>query len=149
MLGVIRYTKTSLILSNSRRSARKLSDKFIGLKLTLLYLSTLHYLINVLGRLLSSEKISSMDALTRWWTLIGFLTKFLPGLSFQRGRILIVQSTLDALIVTDTWFQDFYLLYRAVEKFHPRQFCSSHPFNLNFKYFSFIRDAFVRKTGIG
>ena len=31
--------------------------------------STLHYLINVHGHLLFSEKISRVDALIRWWTL--------------------------------------------------------------------------------
>ena len=33
---------------------------------------TLDYVINVHGRLLFSEKISRMDALIRWWTLINF-----------------------------------------------------------------------------
>ena len=44
---------------------------------------TLDYLINVHGRLLFSEKISRMDALIRWWTLINFLAKFQGGRLFQ------------------------------------------------------------------
>ena len=50
---------------------------------------TLPYLINVHGRLLFSEKISRVDALIRWWTLIIFLAKFQGGRLFQCGRLLI------------------------------------------------------------
>ena len=51
--------------------------------------STLHYLINVHGRLLFSEKISRVSAFIRWWTLINFLAKFQGGRLFQCGRLLI------------------------------------------------------------
>ena len=47
---------------------------------------TLDYLINVHGRLLFSEKISRIDALIRWWTLINFLAKFQGGRLFHCGR---------------------------------------------------------------
>ena len=50
---------------------------------------TLHYLINVYGRLLFSEKISRVDALIRWWTIINFLAKFQGGRLFQCGRLAI------------------------------------------------------------
>ena len=50
---------------------------------------TLDYLINVHGRLLFSEKISRVDALIRWWTLINFLAKFQAGRLFHCGRLLI------------------------------------------------------------
>ena len=50
---------------------------------------TLDYLIKVHGRLLFSEKISRVDALIRWWTLINFLAKFQGGRLFHCGRLLI------------------------------------------------------------
>ena len=50
---------------------------------------TLDYLINVHGRLLFSEKISRVDALIRWWTLINFLAKLQGGRLFHCGRLLI------------------------------------------------------------
>ena len=50
---------------------------------------TLHYLINVHEQLLFSEKISRVDTLIRWWTLINFLAKFHGGCLFQCIRLLI------------------------------------------------------------
>ena len=50
--------------------------------------TTLDYLINVHGRLLFSEKISRVDALIRWWTLINILAKFQGGRLFH-CRLLI------------------------------------------------------------
>ena len=55
-------------------------------------LRTLDYLINVHGRLLFSEKISRVDALIRWWTLINFLAKFQGGRLFHCGRLLIFEK---------------------------------------------------------
>ena len=58
---------------------------------------TLPYLINVHGRLLFSEKISRVDALIRWWTLINFLAKFQGGRLFQCGRLLIFGKMQNAM----------------------------------------------------
>ena len=66
---------------------------------------TLPYLINVHGRLLFSEKISRVDALIRWWTLINFLAKFQGGRLFYGGRllILITNSRVDAYSNVDAY----------------------------------------------
>ena len=53
---------------------------------------TLDYLINVHGRLLFSEKISRVDTLIKWWTLINFLAKFQGGRLFHCGRLLIFEK---------------------------------------------------------
>ena len=58
---------------------------------------TLPYLINVHGRLLFSEKISRVDALIRWWTLINFLAQFQGGRLFQCGRLLIFGKMQNAM----------------------------------------------------
>ena len=43
---------------------------------------TLPYLVNVRGRLLFSEKISRVDALIRWWTLLLDFSGKIPGWTF-------------------------------------------------------------------
>ena len=54
-----------------------------------IYQSNSSCILFTIGRLLFSEKISRVDALIRWWTLINFLAKFQGGRLFQCGRLLI------------------------------------------------------------
>ena len=80
-----------LFVSKEYVSNQKIAKFDAGVRLTL------PYLINVHGRLLFSEKISRVDALIRWWTLINFLAKFQGGRLFQCGRLLIFGKMQNAM----------------------------------------------------
>ena len=101
---------------------------------------------------MSLEKISGVEALIRWWTLLNFMEKTQCGCLFQCGTLLIFAKYIGDSNSGRITVPGLLTLITAVEKFHPRPLYFGYSLYINMKYFQcihLIRDVFFEKNRSG